>query len=576
MSKDLNPPPTLAISLGQWSSAGRKPDNKDFHGAIVPTGETLALKGITVAIADGISSSSKGRDAAEIAVKGLLTDYYSTSDAATVKPAASCVIAATNGWLHSKNRAAHIEDIDHGWVTTLSALILKGGNAHIFHVGDSRIWRLSGRSLEQLTQDHTVSTGSGGHILSRAMGAGARVEIDYVRAPLAVGDVFVLTTDGVHETISGPDVAEALHSAADLDAAAEALVRAAFEAGSPDNLTVQILRIDALAPPDTATLMGEIEDLPCPDFPKAGDIIDGYTIQRAIHANARSHIYLALAPDGSRVAFKIPSLDLRADPAYRRRFLMEEWIARRLDNTHVLRAVPPPSERTKFYILSEFVEGQTLRQWMRDRPRASLQEVRDIIAQLIAGVRAMHRREMLHQDIRPENVMIDPSGTVRIIDFGSTFVAGVAETARTPPEQDILGTLQYAAPEYFAGDRAGPASDLYSIGVIAYEMLTGRLPYGPHVARVRAHRDLHALRYSPARDDTNGIPDWVDDALRRAVHPIAANRYPAMSEFLADLKRPSAQWSRKTAGPLMERNPVAFWKALSAGLFVILMIVLAL
>jgi len=113
MSLDTPIPPSLAISLGQWSSAGRKRENQDFYGAIVPIGTELALKGITVAIADGVSSSTKGREAAEIAVKGLLTDYYSTSDAATVKTAASSVIASTNGWMHSKSRAAHVEDIDH-------------------------------------------------------------------------------------------------------------------------------------------------------------------------------------------------------------------------------------------------------------------------------------------------------------------------------------------------------------------------------------------------------------------------------------------------------------------------------
>lgn len=574
MLHEMKVPQTLTISLGQWSSAGRKAENQDFLGAIMPSGATLALKGITLAIADGISSSSKGREAAEIAVKSLLTDYYSTPDAWTVKPAASCVIDATNGWLHSKSRAAHVEDIDHGWVTTLSAMILKSGQAHIFHVGDSRVWRLSGRSLQQLTTDHVISNGSEGHHLSRAMGAGPQVEIDYIAAPIAVGDIFVMTTDGVHAAMTGPKVVSILDNASSLDQAAQNLGQAAYEMGSADNLTVQIVRVDTLAPPQAADLLADTAALPCPALPKAGDVIDGYEIKRAIHANARSHIYLAHAPDGTQVAFKIPSVDLREDPDYRRRFLMEEWIVRRVENTHVLSAVAPPEKRTKFYVLSEFIEGQTLRQWMHDHPRASLQEVRDIIAQLINGVRAMHRRQMLHQDLRPENVMIDTSGTIKIIDFGSTFVAGVAETAQTPPRQEILGTMQYAAPEYFAGERAGPASDLYSIGVIAYEMLTGRLPYGTQVAHVRARKDLRSLHYVSARDDTNGVPDWVDAALKRAVHPVAANRHAVMSEFLADLKRPSALWSRQAARPLIERNPLTFWKTLSAVLGLIILILL--
>ncbi|MEP5758195.1 MAG: protein kinase [Litoreibacter sp.] len=575
MSLDMTSSQTLAISLGQWSSTGRKTENQDFYGAVIPTGTELALKGITVAIADGISSSRKGREAAEISVKGLLTDYYSTSDALTVKPAASCVIAATNGWLHSKSRAAHVENIDQGWVSTLSAMILKAGQAHIFHVGDSRIWRLSGRSLEQLTTDHNLPNGAGGHYLSRAMGAASQIEIDYIETVIAVGDVFVMTTDGVHGIMTGTQVANCLTETSDLDAAAQMLGEKAYEQGSADNLTVQIVRIDALAPPHEADLVADVENLPCPDLPKAGDLIDGYEIKRALHANARSHIYLAQDPGGRQVALKIPSVELRDDPNYRRRFLMEEWIARRVESPHVLRAVSAPMQRTKFYVLSEFIAGQTLRQWMHDHPNASLQEVRDIIAQLISGARAMHRRQMLHQDLRPENILIDASGTVKIIDFGSTFVAGVAETAQTSPDHEILGTHQYAAPEYFAGERAGPESDLYSIGVIAYEMLTGRLPYGTQVAQIRARKDLRSLRYVSAGDDTNNVPDWVDAALARAVHPMAANRQSSMSEFLADLKRPSAQWSRKTARPLIERNPLAFWKSICAMLCVIILILLS-
>lgn len=574
MSLDMTSSQTLAISLGQWSSAGRKPENQDFFGAIVPEGAALTLKGITLAVADGISSSTKGREAAEIAVQGLMADYYSTSDAWTVKTAASCVIAATNAWLHAKSRAAHVEDIDQGWVTTLSAIILKARQAHIFHVGDSRVWRLAGRSLEQLTTDHNIPNGAGGVYLNRAMGATAQVEIDHITLPLAVGDVFVMTTDGVHPAMTGAQVAACLDTHDDLDVAAKALGRAAHDLGSQDNLTVQILRIEALPPPQAADLTADVEALPFPDLPKADDVIDGYQVERSIHANARSHIYLARAPDGARVALKIPSVAMRGDAAYRRRFVMEEWIARRVESPHLLRAVPAPQRRTKFYVLSEFIEGQTLRQWMHDHPKATLQEVRDIVDQLIRGTRALHRRQMLHQDLRPENVMINTAGTVKIIDFGATFVAGVAETAQVPPGQDILGTMQYAAPEYFAGERAGPSADLYAIAVIAYEMLTGRLPYGTQVAQVRRRADLAALRYVPARDDTNGVPDWIDAALRRAVHPVAARRQASMSEFLADLKRPSAQWSRQAAPPLMARHPLAFWKTLCAVLGVIVLLLL--
>ena len=98
---------------------------------------------------------------------------------------------------------------------------------------------------------------------------------------------------------------------------------------------------------------------------------------------------------------------------------------------------------------------------------------------------AFHRKEMLHQDLRPQNVMIDATGTAKIIDFGSTYVAGIAENISPLAQGEMLGTVQYMAPEYFLGEGGDTRSDLFSLGVIAYQMLSGRLPYGAEVSRAR-------------------------------------------------------------------------------------------
>src|SRR5262249_17598296 len=140
----------LKIAIGQHSDRGRKESNQDFHGVLIPREPLLGLKGIAVVLADGISSSSVSRVAAESTVKGFLTDYYCTSEAWSVKTSAHRVIAATNSWLHSQtSRSQYSYDKDKGYVCTMSAMVLKSATAHIFHVGDSRIYRLSGASLEQ-------------------------------------------------------------------------------------------------------------------------------------------------------------------------------------------------------------------------------------------------------------------------------------------------------------------------------------------------------------------------------------------------------------------------------------------
>src|SRR6266849_9258600 len=147
----------LKISIGQHSDKGRKETNQDFHGALIPEQPALGLKGIAIALADGISSSNVSQIASESAIKGFLTDYYCTSESWSVKTSAQRVIAATNSWLHAQTRRSqHAYDKDKGYVCTLSAMVIKSTAAHIFHVGDSRIYRLAGNGLEQLTDDHRV------------------------------------------------------------------------------------------------------------------------------------------------------------------------------------------------------------------------------------------------------------------------------------------------------------------------------------------------------------------------------------------------------------------------------------
>lgn len=558
---------SLAISLGQHSDKGRKPANQDFYGALIPAQPALDLKGIAIALADGISTSPVSSIAAQTAIKSFLTDYYGTSDAWPVKTSAHRVIAATNAWLHAQTRACQADDVDSGYVCTLSILVLKSRAAHIFHVGDSRIYRLAGRSLEQLTTDHRIPAPANSFYLGRALGIGGNVEVDYRSVPVGVGDVFVLTTDGVHEHVDGATIADAIAASPDdLDAAARHIVARALDNGSADNLTIQIARVDALPGGEATDFLGQSADLSLPPQIEPGMEFDGYRILRPLHANARSQVFLAQDHDDGRLAvIKVPGLDMRDNPAFLRRFMMEEWIARRLNTPHALGVHRQDRKRHYLYLATEYVDGQTLTQWMADHPRPDLNAVRDIIEQVARGLNAFHRQEMVHQDLRPDNIMIDKTGTVKIIDFGSTKVAGIIEAQ--PAGDDVeLGTVQYAAPEYRIGDAGTDRSDQFSLGVIAYQMLTGQLPYGVHAAMLRSRADLARLRYQPASTPDFGIPDWIDRALEKAVHPDPLKRYEALSEFTYDLRHPNPDFATLPRRPLLARNPVRFWQMLSLAL----------
>lgn len=556
----------LCVSLGQCSQAGAKQVNQDFHGAWTPREPQLSTRGVAVAVADGISSSAVSDLASEAAVAGFLQDYYSTPDAWTVKYAAQRVIAAINSWLYAQTRRSeHRYDRDRGYVCTFTALVIKSATAHIFHVGDTRVYRLAGSALEQLTRDHRVHISPEQSYLGAALGVDEHVEIEYHSVPVVPGDTFFLTTDGVHDFVPAGFVERTLdEQSGDFDEAARSIVRHALEQGSDDNLTAQLVRVESVGEPEASEVYEHLSGLPFP--PRLGERsrIDGYDIVREIHASHRSHVFLAMDRDtGDRVALKTLATESESDPIQIERFLAEEWIASRINSPYVAKAHASGRARHYLYTVMEFIQGQTLTQWMRDHPRPEIAQVRDLVEQIAKGVRAFHRMEMIHQDLRPDNVMIDNTGTVKLIDFGSTRVAGIAETLEETDAGTMPGTVQYSAPEYFLGETGTERSDIFSLGVMAYQMLTGHLPYGTDVSRATSRLAQYRLQYKSVLRYKRDLPAWLDGPLRKAVHPDPNKRYQAVSEFVYELRHPRPEFADRPAPPLLERNPLLFWKGLS-------------
>ena len=567
----------LTIEIVQLSDKGHKDINQDFYAASIPEEPLLSAKGVSIAIADGISSSSVSQEASEAAVKGFLADYACTPEMWSVKTAATRVLVAINSWLYTQTYQNQVSryDKDKGYVCTFSALIFKSTTAHILHVGDTRIYRVHKNALEQLTKDHRVWLSEDKSYLSRGLGIDEYVEIDYQAVNLTRGDIFLLATDGIYEYASERFITDTIQANQNnLQYATQLILDQALINGSTDNLTIQLARVNDLPEQNVEELYQQLTELPFPPQLEPRMVFDGFEIIREIHASSRSHVYLAKDIETqTQVVLKTPSVDLRDNPAYLERFLLEEWIAKRINSAHVMKPCIQHRQRHYLYVAMEYIEGKTLTQWMHDNPQAELQAVRDIVEQIAKGLRAFHRLEMLHQDLRPANVMIDDTGTVKIIDFGATRVAGLTEITSPITQDPILGTAQYSAPEYFLGDEGTTRSDLFSLGVIAYEMLTGKLPYGTNVAKIKTKKDQAHLRYDAIRRVRRDIPAWVDDAIMKAVHPEPTKRYEALSELTFDLKQPNKTFLKKGRPPLIERDPVAFWKGIS---IILLVIVLAL
>jgi serine/threonine protein kinase len=211
---------------------------------------------------------------------------------------------------------------------------------------------------------------------------------------------------------------------------------------------------------------------------------------------------------------------------------------------------------------------------MVDHPKPDVESVRGLVEQVALGLRAFHRLEMLHQDLTPDNVMIDKTGTVKIIDFGSTRVAGILEMGKASEQQRMLGAAQWAAPEYFLGEPGSAQSDVFSLGVMTYQMLTGRLPYGTEVPKMTSKAAQMKLIYKSAIYHRREIPVWVDEAIRKAVHPDPRRRYEEAAEFAWDLRHPNQAFLSRTRPPLIDRDPVMFWKCVSALLMLAVLVLL--
>jgi serine/threonine protein kinase len=551
--------PELTVIAGQHSEAGIKESNDDSCGIRIPEGPLLTAKGVAAVIADGMSGSEAGREAADSCVKGFLNDYFSTPDSWTVETSGEKILGALNRWLYSQGHQQY--GTPKGLVTTLSVMVIKSTTAYLFHVGDTRIYRLRDYELEQMTNDHRTTISADKSYLSRAMGIDVHLDIDFRSFGVEKGDAYLLTTDGIHDFVDDTTLKRlVIENLKNPEDGVKTIIRKASLNNSNDNLSAQLLYIANLPEGDEHEFFRKLTQLPFPPALEPGMVLDGYRILRELHASSRTQVYLALDTEtDTRVVLKTPSVNYEDDPEYIDQFLHEEWAGKRLNSAHVLTVLKPHGRRQCLYYVTEYVKGKTLRQWMHDHPQPSLDEVRNIVEQVAQGLRAMHRQEMIHQDLKPENIMIDEHGVVKIIDFGSTKIAGIAEITTPLDRDNILGTRNYTAPEYLRGHVGSNRSDIYSLGVIAYEMLSGKLPY----PRELTQRNMNKVRYVSIRDHNKAIPTWVDGALTKAVAINPERRYSLLSELVHDLSHPNPEFSREHRPPLIERNPVGFWRTLA-------------
>ncbi|SHK95700.1 Serine/threonine protein phosphatase PrpC [Bradyrhizobium lablabi] len=558
----------VKVSVGFCSETGPRKRNEDFAGAVFGPELPQPRRDVVAAISDGIGGAKGGREAAEIAVRGFLDGFCDLPETMEVRRAAATVIDALNGWIHSEGQR---DQLLMGMGCTFTALVLRGRIAHVLHVGDTRAYRLSRDRLTLLTSDHVRPGGDGrSNILTRALGVETEVRLDYTSQPLAQHDRFLLCSDGVHGTLATEAIADIMRQRVSSEDTARELVRAALDAGSTDNCTALVLDVVGLETAETTDIGADIAKLPLIPVPQGGETVDGFVLKVLLSDGRYTRLFGAEDEvEGGEVALKFPKPRMVDEAKFRETFAREAWVGSRVNSPwlgHVIEL--PPGRQSCLYTVMPLYEGELLETRLTRRPGLGLEEGRNIAIKLARAAAALHRAGIIHRDIKPDNVILEREGSLKLIDFGVVRIPGLEDA----PPQDIPGTLAYMAPEMLDGEAGTEATDIYALGVTMFRAFASEYPYG-NVDAISPPRRERPTPLSALRPD---LPAWLQAALARALAKDPAERFPDMTEFAIEMEAGPASAPHAPSRPLTlyERYPLRFWQGISALLALALLVLL--
>lgn len=540
---------SLVLDAGYSSQQGRRKANEDRCLVITPSTGHYLDYGALIAVADGVGGMPGGAEAADCAITTLRDSYYATPETWSVERALKDCFAAVN--------SAVLAGAPAGRATTLSALVLRNRRWAVAHVGDTRVWLHRNQQLTQLTVDHSRIHADIGSVVTRACGLDVMLNADIASNELMQGDTFLITSDGVHEILGSEIIAKVLQrrtqSAQEI---AESLTQQALEKGSADNVSACVMRVVQLPPETVADIGASVTALPIRPLPKTGDVVDGFLIGERLHHGRMSTLFAAQDTENQHaVALKFPNPRFADDAAFVDYFMREEWIGRRIESPYIVKIIPvPPGRRSALYSVMMLHKGETLAARIKRKNGLAVAETLSIAQQILTGLDHLHRKGVIHRDVKPENILIDEDRQMRLLDLGVSRIERVDSHKSAAP----IGTPSYMAPEVIAGNDADERADVYSAAVTIYEMLTGKFPYG----EIEPFMHPSFSRFVPPERYNPDVPSWLSETLRKACAPDPDQRYPHAADFAAALSSPPPASLPSRRVPLLKRIRPEHWKVL--------------
>jgi serine/threonine protein phosphatase PrpC len=538
---------SLQLSFAEASATGPREENQDALRLVTPAPALAASKGYLFAIADGVSQCADGGLAARSTLQALALDYYATPETWGVAQALDRLLLAQNRWLQANGGGQPL-------LTTVSALVLRGRRFTLAHVGDCRVYRWHAGQLLRVSEDHVWDQPGMQHVLKRALGLDQHLVLDFLDGELRLDESFVLLSDGIWAVLGDTAIAAILRDQPDLHSAAQTLVSAAHLAGSQDNASALLVRVDALGETSIGDALIHLQQWPLPPALKPGQAFEGWQVEGILGQSQQSLLYRVR--DGQQQPWLLKTLPgaLRDDHLAGQALLSEEWFLKRVAGRHFPEVHAASQRQHLYYVMREY-SGSTLAHRHEQAGPLPLAQWLDWAERLLHAVGTLHRRQIFHRDIKPENLLLGDDGELRLLDFGLAYCPGLSEDQPAA----LPGTPSYIAPEAFRGEIPTPQQDLYAVGVTLYFLLTGHYPYGEIEAfqRPRFGVPVSASRYRP------DLPEWLAQSLERAVAVDPGQRFETAEEWLLLLEQGERRSVSVRPRPLLEREPLKVWRTLA-------------
>lgn len=551
---------SLQLSFAEASAIGPREENQDALRLVTPAPALAASKGFLFAIADGVSQCADGGLAARSTLQALALDYYATPETWGVAQALDRLLLAQNRWLQANGGGQPL-------LTTVSALVIRGRRFTLAHVGDCRVYRWHADTLQRISEDHVWDQPGMQHVLKRALGLDQHLVLDFLDGELRLDESFVLLSDGIWAVLGDTAIAAILRDQPDLNSAAQTLVSAAHLAGSQDNASALLVRVDALGETSIGDALIHLQQWPLPPALKPGQTFEGWQVEGILGQSQQSLLYRVRDSQQQPWLLKTLPAALRDDHLAGQALLSEEWFLKRVAGRHFPEVHAASQRQHLYYVMREY-SGSTLAELHERVAALPLAQWQDLAERLLKAVGMLHRRQILHRDIKPENLLLGDDGELRLLDFGLAYCPGLSEDQPSA----LPGTPSYIAPEAFGGEAPTPQQDLYAVGVTLYFLLTGHYPYGEIEAfqRPRFGVPVSASRYRP------DLPDWIAQSLERAVAVDPGQRFETAEEWLLLLEQGERRSLSVRPRPLLEREPLKVWRTLALVSLVVNLVLLVL